>query len=89
VQNHTSALLRWRLWTPPIGPCELLHRRFENLIPPSLNTVNTWMRFDVHMNAYPLRGRASSYMTNRSTALSFHATPVPVTPSTIAIPCST
>jgi hypothetical protein len=72
VQNHTSALLRWRLWTPPIGPCELLYlrrgkpgndlanRRFENLIPPSLNTVNTWMRFDVHMNAYPLRGRAVS-----------------------------
>jgi hypothetical protein len=28
------------------------------------------------------------YATNRSTAYSFQATPVPMTPSTVAIPCS-
>ena len=32
--------------------------------------------------------RCPCYMANRSTALSFHAMPVPVMPSTIALPCS-
>ena len=79
MQNHTSALSRWRLWTPLIGPCELLYlrrrkpgndlanRRFENLITSRANTVNTWMRFDVHMNAYPLRGCAVRIVDAKST----------------------